>query len=170
MAAEYKRTRQLRFAALEERETPEARFWRRFKPAVVVKQLALPSHVAFSAAQPHDYCVTSGARIALFDARTNKERRTLSRFKDAVFSGTYRADGRLVACGGARGDVQVIDAKTKGALRGFTGHSAAVHTVRFAPDGVHLLSAADDRSVRFWDLPTAAAVAVLEGAHDDYVR
>ena len=106
MALEYKRTRLLRFAPQEERETPEARYWRRFAPVATLRQTQLASHVDFSAAAPHDFCVTGGARVALFDARTNKERRVLSRFKDAVFCGTFRGDGRLVACGGAKGDVE----------------------------------------------------------------
>jgi WD40 repeat protein len=168
--ADFQRTRLIRFARLEENETPESRFWRRFKTAVVVKQASLASHIDFSATTPHDFCVTAGSRISIFDARANKERRTLSRFKDLVFSGTFRSDGRLVACGGAKGDVQIVDAKTKSPLRSYHGHTAPVHAVRFAPDLVHLFSAGDDKSVRFWDIPTASPISTLENAHDDYIR
>ena len=168
--ADFQRTRLLRFSRLEESETPESRFWRRFKSAVVVKQASLASHIDFSAAAPHDFCVTAGSRISIYDARANKERRTLSRFKDLVFSGTFRSDGRLVACGGAKGDVQIVDAKTKSPLRSYHGHTAPVHAVRFAPDLVHLFSAGDDKSVRFWDIPTASPISTLEDAHDDYIR
>jgi WD40 repeat protein len=167
---DFQRTRLLRFSRLEESETPESRFWRRFKSAVVVKQASLASHIDFSAAAPHDFCVTAGSRISIFDARANKERRTLSRFKDLVFSGTFRSDGRLVACGGAKGDVQIVDAKTKSPLRSYLGHTAPVHAVRFAPDLVHLFSAGDDKSVRFWDIPTASPISTLENAHDDDIR
>jgi U3 small nucleolar RNA-associated protein 15 len=76
----------------------------------------------------------------------------------------------LVACGGAKGDVQIVDAKTKSPLRSYLGHTAPVHAVRFAPDLVHLFSAGDDKSVRFWDIPTASPISTLENAHDDYIR
>lgn len=133
-------------------------------------QNAPVTHIDFNPTAPHDYAVTAGTRITLYDGKTNKEKRVLSKFKETVYSGVYRHDGKLLACGGMKPVVSVVDAKSRAVLRTYSGHTAPIHTTRFAPDGVHLLSGSDDRSVRYWDMPTATAVTVIEDAHDDYIR
>ncbi len=44
-----------------------------------------------------------------------------------------------------------------------TGHAAVVHSLAFSPDGLMLASAAGDRSVILWDLPTGTMRLRLEG-------
>jgi len=47
------------------------------------------------------------------------------------------------------------------------GHSAAVYTVAFSPDGQHIVSGSDDNLVKIWDVETGALVSifvVLRGA------
>jgi WD40 repeat protein len=66
---------------------------------------------------------------------------------------TVSADGRMVAAGTQQGAgiVYVLDAATGAELGKFTGHSAAVRAVHFAPDGKRLASASDDGAVLVWD-------------------
>ncbi|HEU0087134.1 MAG TPA: pentapeptide repeat-containing protein, partial [Pseudonocardiaceae bacterium] len=48
-------------------------------------------------------------------------------------------------------------------LRPLTGHTGAVLSVAYSPDGTHLLSGSDDGSVRVWDAATGAPVHQLSG-------
>ena len=46
-------------------------------------------------------------QVIVYDARTQKVRRTYARFKDKAYSGTFRQDGKLLLAGGEDGIVQV---------------------------------------------------------------
>jgi hypothetical protein len=133
-------------------------------------QPAAVTCIDFSQQAPHDFAVTSGTRIVVYDGSSGKEKRALTKFKDTVFSAVWRRDGRMLVCGNARGVVQAIQPSTRTVLRSCHGHSAAVHTTRFSSDGAALLSGGDDAGVRMWDMATGEALGVLEGAHGDYIR
>lgn len=46
-------------------------------------------------------------QVILYDGLSRQVRRTFSRFKDTAYSGSIRADGRLLVAGGQNGIVQV---------------------------------------------------------------
>lgn len=97
-------------------------------------------------------------------------KKTISRFTDVAYSGTFRSDGHLLAAGGETGMVQIFDLGSRQILRQLKGHKGAVHWVRYAPqDKLHIVSAGDDRTVRYWDVATSEPLSTLEG-HTDYVR
>jgi WD40 repeat protein len=54
-------------------------------------------------------------------------------------------------------------------LLSLPGHTAAVNCVAFGPDGRHLATGSDDKTVRIWDTHTGRAVTVFKG-HEDEVR
>lgn len=65
--------------------------------------------------------------------------------------------------------VQIFDAGSRSLLRQMTSHKRAVHSVTFAHDKLHLLSAGDDATVRWWDVASGNQIMRLDG-HTDYVR
>ena len=147
-----------------------ARYWRKFRDPVVLKLSANPSHLEFSPAAPHDLAVTAGARVAFVSAAAGTERRAITKFKDLALSGSFRRDGRLLVAGGVRPLLQIFDLGSRAVLRTLAGHTAAVHVARFAADGTHLFSSADDCSVRHWDMSAEVCTAALPAAHGDYAR
>ncbi|KAI9148684.1 Vegetative incompatibility protein [Paramyrothecium foliicola] len=51
-------------------------------------------------------------------------------------------------------------------LQTLEGHSDWVYSVVFSPDGQHLASASDDKTVRLWDAATGQCLQTLEGHSD----
>ncbi|CAK0783260.1 hypothetical protein CVIRNUC_006459 [Coccomyxa viridis] len=150
-------------------ETAESRYWRRFRAPDVSQQVGAVTSIDFSPLYPYNYAVTSSTRVIIFDARNRHPLTTLSRFKDKAYSGTFRSDGRLLVAGGETGHVQVFDPQKQTLLRQLRGHQRPVHTTRFAPDKMHVLSGSDDATVRWWDITAGEQLFRLDG-HTDYIR
>ena len=182
MAAEVRPVAGVRFAPGPSSITPDERYWKSFK-----NQLLLPSpHNAAitsitvpnynpTGAQADTFAVTSGGRVQIYNSKTRKLVKTISRFgvDDTARSGTLRRDGRILLAGGDSGVVQAFDTGSRAILRqwrGEHGHKLPVHAVRWSPTVLtDLMSCSDDRTVRVWDL--TEDVAKWTGiAHEDYVR
>ena len=149
--------------------TPEQKYWRRFKTTAVTKAYAAVHCVAFSPAAPFDFLTTNSTRVQIYGNKGKTLKRTISRFKDVVYTASFRGDGKLLVAGGEEKDLKVFDTASGGMLRMMKGHTRAVHTTGFSDDKVHLMSGGDDATVRFWDVSSGEATLTLEG-HTDHVR
>jgi hypothetical protein len=67
-------------------------------------------------------------QVHIYDPLTNNQTKTVSRFKDLAYSGSFKSDGKLLVAGGESGLVQVFDLGSRAILRTFRGHSAYVDT------------------------------------------
>ncbi|KAG0623543.1 hypothetical protein M758_3G181700 [Ceratodon purpureus] len=148
----------------------DARFWKAFKILATPQHIGAVTSIQFSPVDHHDFAVSSSTRVTIYDGITGEVKKTISRFTDVAYSGTFRSDGQLLAAGGETGMVQIFDLGSRQILRQLKGHKGAVHWVRYAPqDKLHVLSAGDDRTVRYWDVATSEPLSTLNG-HTDYVR
>jgi WD40 repeat protein len=50
-----------------------------------------------------------------------------------------------------------------GEVRRFEGHQGIIYRIAFSPDGHHLLTSSDDRTVRLWDVSTGRELGVFQG-------
>lgn len=169
LMGEYRKVQPRQYAQLPQRVTGENRFWRTFKTVSLEQQLGAVTCVNFSPTEPGEVAVTSGARVLIYDASTGRVKKQVSKFKDVAYSGSFRSDGKLMVAGGESGTVQVFELATKAILRKLEGHSRPVHVCAFSPHKTQIMSASDDTTVRWWDLPTGEAVTTFS-EHEDYVR
>eukprot|EP00743_Colponemidia_sp_Colp-15_P003436 GILK01003710.1.p1 GENE.GILK01003710.1~~GILK01003710.1.p1 ORF type:complete len:535 (+),score=87.61 GILK01003710.1:42-1607(+) len=165
----YKKLEIKRFPRSTVRQTAEGRYWKRFKNVVLRKEISAVTSVDFNPVAPHDFAVASSTRIAIYNGKTSSVRKTIGRFKDIVYTGTWRRDGKLMVGGDATGVVKVFDMSTRSVLREYKGHQGALRAARFTLDNLHIVSCSDDKSVRFWDLGTGDSLRTWD-AHTDYIR
>lgn len=162
--------------------TPDQAYWKTFKNQVLlpsphnsaVTSITTPTHNP-SGSQADVFAVTSGGRVQIFNIKTRKLVKSISRFglEDTARSGVLRRDGRILLAGGDSGIVQAFDTGSRAILkqwRGAQAHRQPVHVVRWNPSILtDLMSCSDDRTVRAWDLTEDVAKWTGIG-HADYVR
>ncbi|KAI9485310.1 MAG: WD40-repeat-containing domain protein [Benjaminiella poitrasii] len=167
---EYQRTIVKKYPKLANtKNTAEAKYWKRFKSPIVIKEYASVTSIFFSPVAPYDFAVTSSTRVQVYSSKTHQPKKTISRFKDIAYSGNFRQDGKLIVAGDATGLIQMFDVGSRAILRSFKGHVLPTQVTQFSTNKSNILSASDDKTVRIWDIPSGESVNVFE-EHEDYVR
>jgi WD40 repeat protein/serine/threonine protein kinase len=128
--------------------------------------------VAFS---PDGKRLVSGSEdhtVKVWDAVTGQETLTLRGHSGPVYSVAFSPDGKRLLSGSARyynggraadGEVKVWDAQTGHETLTLQGHTGAVHSVAFSPDGKRLASASTDQTVKVWEAQTGQLTLSLKG-------
>lgn len=166
---QFQRLQLLRFPRPKLQETNEARYWKKFKLSVAHKLDFIVQNIDISPAKPHDIIATSGGKISIYNARTHRLKRSITKFTAAANCGVYRGDGKLIAAGSDK-VVKIFQAEQSSPpIRTFKGHSDEVGAVGFSNDKVHVMSGSNDKSARFWDLASGECVRTFRG-HGDYVK
>ena len=65
----------------------------------------------------------------------------------------FSPDGRLLAIGLENGEILFRDLASNRELARLRGHSKRVADITFTPGGRSFVSASNDGTIRFWDLP-----------------
>ncbi|XP_071953243.1 U3 small nucleolar RNA-associated protein 15 homolog [Antedon mediterranea] len=167
--AEFKKTTTARFPRGGKTLTKEQEYWKNFQFPVTVKDYAGITHINFSRLEPYQFVTSSSTRVQIYNPLTNKVDKTISRFKDIVYGGILRDDGRLLVAGGVEGLVRLFDVSGRAILRTFKGHDKTIQITKFLADNTHIMSCSDDQTVRCWDIPSETEVVKFED-HSDYVR
>ncbi len=125
--------------------------------------------------------VTSGqdGTAIVWDVGSDKRSPAFTGHRGPVFSAAFSPDGRQVVTAGydrrvlawSPDDVKPFDYKNlaEGSVvppanfRAFDGHTDAVRSVGFSPDGSLLLSSSQDNTVRVWDFEAAQALKTFRG-------
>lgn len=111
----------------------------------------------------------------MFSSKTRQVIKTFSRFKDTVFSGEYRYDGKLLVAADALGLVSIFDAyQPRSLLISLLPSSHPTHVAKFHPSiGNQLVTGSDDRSLRLYDISDSSSGPVTQfdhTNHGDYIR
>lgn len=151
---------------------PEQKYWKGFANSQLVKEHNAITHISFDQNSPHDFAVTSSTRIQVFSSKTRKVAKSFTRFKDTVYSGEFRNDGKLLVAGDASGIVQIYDAHhPRTLLVSINPSTHPTQVTKFHPTiTTQLLTCSDDRVARIYDISQAAKPIISFGEHEDYIR
>jgi WD40 repeat protein len=137
------------------------------------------------AASPDGLQIASASRdntVQLWDRESNKVLAILTGHDHPVSSVAFSPDGARLISGSRDGMVRVWDARSGAPLLTIHGHehtsssikpehaATGVTGVGFTADGTELVSAGEDRTVRFWDSATGTAHLCLRGGHTDRIQ
>lgn len=107
----------------------------------------------------NDYSVSAGIwRTGTWEAVSLTGRQF-----QGLWSLALSSDDRFLGAGYANGAVKVFHFPSLQLHITFTNHNGAVRGVHFSPDGLRLISASFDGSVRVWDLAARRELAALRG-------
>jgi WD40 repeat protein/DNA-binding SARP family transcriptional activator len=104
-------------------------------------------------------------RVILFDSRSLRAIKTLRVVPSGEVTGiAFVPHSRLVAVGGDKGFLALVDPRGRGTVKRLEGHRAVprqafahgVWALVFSADGRLMATAADDYTVRLWELPSGA--------------
>ncbi|KAJ3226104.1 snoRNA-binding rRNA-processing protein [Clydaea vesicula] len=147
-------------------KTSESRYWRSFKNPILVNHLASINNIAFNPINPNQYAISTNARILYYN--NNQVKKTISRFKDTVFYCSFRSDGKVILGCDGTGLIQLFDTESRSILRSLKGHEAPCRVAKFSSN-LNIFSAGDDKTIRYWDVPTETCIKRYDG-HQDYIR
>lgn len=172
MSAARERIQPIRTETLPAKTTPEQRYWRGFTNSQLVKEHNAVTHIAFDPNRPYNFAVTSSTRIQVFSSKTRKVVKNFTRFKDTVYSGEFRQDGKLLVAADASGLVQIFDAQhPRSLLVTMQPSTHPTHVTKFHPSiTTQLLTCSDDRVARLYDISSTDEPLMSFGEHQDYVR
>lgn len=155
--------------------TADQAYWRTFKSQLLVPSPHNSAITSITTGAPDTFAVTSGGRVQIFNTRTRKLVKTISRFgvDDTARSGVLRRDGRILLAAGDSGVVQAFDTGSRAILKQWMREEKrrqAVHVVRWNPAVLtEFMTCSDDRTVKCWELTEEEPKWVGVG-HEDYVR
>ena len=124
---------------------------------------------------PDGQTLASGSRdktIRLWDVGTGKHLKTLKGHKGSVTSVSFSPDGKTLVSGSTDQTVRLWDLHRKprfwdvikdSHLKIFKGHTGAVLSVSFSPDGKTLASGGSDGAVRLWHADTGTLLKASTG-------
>jgi len=106
-----------------------------------------------------------GGQAALWAADGSELIRSLGSHADAVRAVALSPQGKYVATvsNGSTPTIRLIDTETRRDIHRLTGHTSAIYSLAFSPEGDLLVSAGFDKSVRLWSVEDGRERSVLHG-------
>ncbi len=88
--------------------------------------------------------------MKIWDASTGQPHLDKTYRDDYLVSVSWSPDSTQLVTASLPGMLHIIDTTTGYTLRSFSGHTGEVHAVAWSPNGVHIASVSEDRTLRVW--------------------
>jgi platelet-activating factor acetylhydrolase IB subunit alpha len=75
----------------------------------------------------------------------------------------------FIATGGRDKKIRIFETKSGRLILTLVGHDNWITDIMFHPSGKYLISVADDKSIRMWDLSMGRCYRKIYNAHDHFV-
>lgn len=140
------------------------------KPATAA-HISLVESMAYS---PDGKTLATGSfrELTLWDADKGEPRKRIGGFADRVVAVAFSADGKYIATGGGAatedGEVKLFTAVGEPVAEFKNAHTDTVFGVSFSPDGKLLATAAADKFVKVFEVPSGKLLKTFEG-HTNHV-
>lgn len=111
-------------------------------------------HAVVWASDGQKIASASGSKTYVWDARNGKTFTTHSTFRDEIQDVAWSPNSKHIAIASRPQIVRVFEVSAQvELLRGtsYSNHTGVVETVRWAPDGIRVASAADDKTIQIWN-------------------
>jgi WD40 repeat protein len=105
---------------------------------------------------------TAGGTRAIVRVLPSKRARVFPSSGAEVWAVALSPDGTHVATGDMRGRARIWNVRTRSSVD-LNGHSGAIESVAFSPNGRLLVTASDDETAAIWDAGTGRQLAELRG-------
>jgi len=107
------------------------------------------------------YLLAGGASgLALFDTQTGELVKTIEKsVAGSYFASAISPDGRYAVLGG--GELLLLEFPSLNVVKTLAGHTGAVLSAAFSPDGARLLTSSEDGTARLWDLSSGETLRVI---------
>ncbi|HET6247667.1 MAG TPA: WD40 repeat domain-containing protein [Tepidisphaeraceae bacterium] len=111
--------------------------------------------------------ISSGGTLKIWDSGTGEVRLEFGG-NNGISSIPCVARSRdgLLALGGFDNNIQLWNTAPPTLLATLKGHTDAIYSLAFSPDGKFLASGSPDRSIRIWDVGSHQSIAKLTGRHN----
>jgi eukaryotic-like serine/threonine-protein kinase len=142
--------------------------------ARLIRSIAAHQYSIMSAAwSPDGKAIVSGScaeknsgicargELALWDAQTGANLRTIAAHEDYVRVVAFAPDGRTVLSASWDNTLKIWSAASGECLHTLTGHDNDIYAAAFSPDGTLIASAGMDGTVRIWSAATGETVHVI---------
>ena len=121
--SDYKKLRLQRFASTSS-STAITRYYDSFITEVY-QELGVISNISWQHVYPYYMAISSLNNIHIYDAKNGQIIKKINRNKENVSSLKYRQDGKILASGNIKGQIQLHDISSRIVLRRFRNHKVS---------------------------------------------